>query len=411
QIAQAIRGNLSAAAPTSLPGVHVLNGAAESYGELFDPEEGGVKRAPKFPSSLGNRFLLRYWKRTGAEEARNMAPFSPTRMALGGIYDQVGGGFHRYSTDARWLVPHFERRLYANEPGNYEGSHVVSLSRVPDAEERAFLDRIRPVLREVRARRPPPLTDRKILTAWNGLMISAFARAGLAFARKDLVDRAARAADYLLSAHRPGGKLARSSMAGQSRHAGLLEDHAFLGAALVDLFEATGNARYLREARALHAEMSRSFADRENGGFFRTPIGHEELIAREKPGYDGAEPTGNSVAALTLLRLAEITGEESYRAEAGRLVPAFGTTLAGAPLILGEMLLAVDFALADTREVVLIRPALDADEALLEPLRRKFLPWQVLVRSAEGDAALARETPPARDRPPRAGRATAYVSH
>ena len=494
QIAQAIRGNLSAAAPTSLPGVHVLNGAAESYGELFDPEEGGVKRAPKFPSSLGNRFLLRYWKRTGAEEARNMATFSLTRMALGGIYDQVGGGFHRYSTDARWLVPHFEKMLYDNallvpayveawqasgdaffrtvaedvleyvaremtdpggafwsatdadsegeegrffvwtaaqlrealgpedgdraarifnatEPGNFEGSNVLSLSRVPDAEERAFLDRIRPVLREVRARRPPPLTDRKILTAWNGLMISAFARAGLAFARKDLVDRAARAADYLLSAHRPGGKLARSSMAGQSRHAGLLEDHAFLGAALVDLFEATGNARYLREARALHAEMSRSFADRENGGFFRTPIGHEELIAREKPGYDGAEPTGNSVAALTLLRLAEITGEESYREEAGRLFRAFGTTLAGAPLILGEMLLAVDFALADTREVVLIRPASDADDALLEPLRRKFLPWQVLVRSAEGDADLARETPLVRDRPARDGRATAYVCH
>jgi uncharacterized protein YyaL (SSP411 family) len=492
QIAQAVRSNLSAAAPTSAPGVHVLNGAAESYGELFDPTEGGVKRAPKFPSSLHTRFLLRYWKRTGSEEALHMATFSLTKMALGGIYDQVGGGFHRYSTDARWLVPHFEKMLYDNallvpayveawqatgdaffrtvaedvlayvaremtDPsgafwsatdadsegeegrffvwtaaqlrdalgpddgaraarifgatgqGNFEGSNVLSLSRVPDAEERAFLDRIRPVLREVRARRPPPLTDRKILTAWNGLMISAFARAGLAFARKDLVDRAARAADYLLSAHRPGGKLARSSMAGEARHAGLLEDHAFLAAALVDLFEATGQASYLREARGLHAEMSRGFADAENGGFFRTPLGHEELIAREKPGYDGAEPTGNSVAALTLLRLAEITGEESYREEAERLFRAFGTILAGAPLVVGEMLLAVDFALAEVREVVLVRPSSGTDDALLEPLRRRFLPWQVLVRAAEGDAALARETPLVRDRPARDGRATAYV--
>jgi uncharacterized protein YyaL (SSP411 family) len=297
----------------------------------------------------------------------------------------------------------------ATEEGNFEGSNVLSLSRVPDAEERAFLDRIRPVLREVRARRPPPLTDRKILTAWNGLMISAFARAGLAFARNDLVERAARAADHLLSAHRPDGKLARSSMGGEARHAGLLEDHAFLAAGLLDLFEATGGAKYLREARALHAEMSRSFADAGNGGFFRTPVGHEELIAREKPAYDGAEPTGNSVAALTLLRLAGITGEETYREEAERLFRAFGSILAGAPLVLGEMLPAVDFALAETREVVLVRPATGTDDALLEPLRRRFLPWQVLVRGAEGDAALVRETPLVRDRPARDGRATAYV--
>ena len=168
-------------------------------------------------------------------------------------------------------------------------------------------------------------------------------------------------------------------------------------------------ARYLREARALHAEMSRSFADGENGGFFRTPAGHEELIAREKPAYDGAEPTGNSVAALTLLRLAGITGEESYREEAGRLFRSFGTILAGAPLVLGEMLLAVDFALAETREVVLIRPPSGFDDSLLEPIRRRFLPWQVLVRGAEGDAALARETPLVHDRPARDGRPTAYV--
>jgi uncharacterized protein YyaL (SSP411 family) len=198
-------------------------------------------------------------------------------------------------------------------------------------------------------------------------------------------------------------------MSGEPRHAGLLEDHAFLAAGLLDVFEATGEARYLREARALHAEMARSFADAQNGGFFRTPVGHEELIAREKPAYDGAEPTGNSVAALTLLRLAGITGEDSYREEAERLFRAFGSVLAGAPLIVGEMLLAVDFALADTREVVLVRPASGTDDALLESLRHKFLPWQVLVRGVEGDADLARETPLVRDRPARDGRATAYV--
>src|SRR5437763_10794384 len=140
------------------------------------------------------------------------------------------------------------RIFNATEPGNFEGSNVVSLSRVPDAEERAFLDRIRPVLREVRARRPPPLTDRKILTAWNGLMISAFARAGLAFARKDLVDRAASAAGAIPA----DGALRRTG-----KHPGLLEDHAFLAAGLVDLFEATGESRWLERARALHEALAK----------------------------------------------------------------------------------------------------------------------------------------------------------
>jgi len=492
EIALAVQRNLSAAPPTSAPGVHVLDGAASSYAELFDSREGGVKRAPKFPSSLHTRFLLRYWKRTGEEDALRMSTLSLTKMALGGIYDQVGGGFHRYSTDALWLVPHFEKMLYdnallvpayveawqatkegffravaedvlayvaremtdpsgafwsatdadsegeegrffvwtvaqlrevlgpedgeraarlfnASERGNFEGSNVLSLSRVPDADERAFLDRTRPLLREARARRPPPLTDRKILTAWNGLMISAFARAGLAFARGDLVERGRRAADHLLAAHRPSGSLARSSMGGEARHAGLLEDHAFLAAALVDLFEATGEARYLREARALHAEMSARFADTRNGGFFRTPLGHEELIAREKPSYDGAEPTGNSVAALTLLRLAGLTGEDAYREECDRLFRSFGSLLAGVPLAVGEMLLAVDFALAETREVVLVRRPGGSDAALLDSLRQRFLPWQVLARAAEGDGQLAREIPLVRDRPTREGKATAYV--
>src|SRR5207253_2627482 len=165
----------------------------------------------------------------------------------------------------------------ATDEGNFEGSNVLSLARVPDRDELAFLQQIRPKLYAARARRPPPLTDTKILTAWNGLMISAFARAGLAFAREDYVERAARAA--------------------------------------------------------------------------------EALLAREKPGYDGAEPTGNSVAALTLLRLEALTGEAGWREQAEKLLRSFGSLLAGAPAALGEMLLAVDFLLAEPREVVLVRPA------------------------------------------------------
>ncbi len=488
QISRAVRESLAPDRPTGAPGLHVLHGATSYFAEVFDPAEGGVRRAPKFPSSLHTRFLLRYAHRTGDEQALRMATLTLRKMALGGIYDQVGGGFHRYSTDAHWLVPHFEKMLYDNallvpayveawqstgdaffrdiatdvleyvaremtdpggafwsatdadsegeegtffvwtprqlsdvlgeedgkraaalfgvtEAGNFEGKSVLSLSHVPDPEERAFLQRVRPRLREARAKRPPPLTDRKMLTGWNGLAISAFARAGLALGRPDFVERAARAADYLLRVHRPAQRLARSSMDGVARHAGLLEDHAFLAAGLVDLFEATGEVRWLEEARALHGELEARFADRENGGYFRTPEDGEQLLAREKPAYDGAEPTGNSVAALTLLRLEAITGEARWREAAEKVLRCFGALLAGAPAALGEMLLAVDFSLGESKEIVLVRPRGKSDAPLLDVLRPRFLPRSVLVRAEEG----ATEPALVRDRPALRGEPTAYV--
>ncbi|TMA28754.1 MAG: thioredoxin domain-containing protein [Deltaproteobacteria bacterium] len=482
QIAQAVKQSLAADQPSGLPGVHVLQGAMSYYAEVFDPREGGVRRAPKFPSSMNVRFLLRYWKRTGDEQALRMAVLTLEKMALGGMYDQVGGGFHRYSTDAHWLVPHFEKMLYDNallafaylegwqatgsaffrrivsevldyvaremtdatgaffsatdadsegeegtffvwtpaqlrevlgedaaraaqvfqvtEEGNFEGKNVLSLARVPDESDQAFLDKIRPKLYAARARRPPPSTDTKILTSWNGLMISAFARAGLALSRQDYLDRAARAADTVLERHFADGNLRRTG-----RHAGLLEDHAFLAAGLVDLFEATGEPRRLQTAVRLHEALARRFAD-PAGGFYRTPADHEALLAREKPAYDGAEPTGNSVAALTLLRLEAITSESTYREQAEKLLSSFGALLAGAPAALGEMLLAVDFFLGEAREVVLVRPRGSSDALLLDLLRPRFAPSQVLIRHEDGAPPA---TPLARDRPAQGGRTTAYV--
>ena len=483
QIAQAVQQALAADSPTGLPAPHVLDGAMSYYAQVFDPAEGGVRRAPKFPSSMNVRFLLRYWKRSGDAQALQMAKQTLTKMALGGIYDQVGGGFHRYSTDARWLVPHFEKMLYDNallavayvegwqatgdeffrriacevldyvaremtdpsgafwsatdadsegeegtffvwtpaqlaqvlsaddgaraarlfdvtEAGNFEGKNVLSLRAVPDAGEREFLKAIRPRLYEARARRPPPSTDTKVLASWNGLMISAFARAGLAFARQDYVERASRAADHLLRAHFDAGVLRRTG-----RHAGLLEDHAFLAAGLIDVYEVSGNARWLEAARGLHDALEQRFAD-PLGGFFRTPSQHEALLAREKPSYDGAEPTGNSVAALTLLRLAEITSDSRYRAQAEALLKSFGSLLAGAPAALGEMLLAADFLLSDPRAVVLVSPGSGTDAPLLDVVRPRFAPAQVLIRHQDGASPA---TALARDRPPRDGAATAYV--
>ena len=494
QITLAVQRALAAerpAAESGQPGAQVLDGAMAHYAEIFDPHQGGARRAPKFPSSVSTRFLLRFWKRSGQPEPLEMALLTLRKMALGGIYDQVGGGFHRYSTDAQWLVPHFEKMLYDNAllvpayveawqatgdeffrqvavdvldylaremtsagsgfwsatdadsegeegtffvwttaelsavlgtddgaqaarlyqatlGGNFEGKNVLHLAAVPGANDRAFLERVRPLLREARSRRPPPLTDRKILTSWNGLAISAFARTGLALDRPDYVARAAAAAAYLLEKNSRGGVLLRSSMDGTaSRHLGLLEDHAFLAAGLVDLFEASGDARWLSEARALHAALDARFADAA-GGYFRTPIEGEALLAREKPGYDGAEPTGNSVAALTLLRLSALTGEAAYQKKAEALLACFGAVLAGAPGALGEMLLAVDFLLAEPREVVLVRPRgtqLSADAALLDRVRARFAPSQVLLRAEEG----ASFTPLLHDRLAQDGHTTAYV--
>jgi len=251
--------------------------------------------------------------------------------------------------------------------GNFEGSNVLSLESVPGADDQAFLDAIRPKLYQARAKRPPPLTDTKILTSWNGLMISAFARAGLAFAREDYLQRAVRAADAVLAAHFKDGVLRRTG-----RHPGMLEDYAFLATAMVDLYEATGQTRWLETARALHQTLAQRFADPE-GGFFRTPSEHEALLAREKPSYDGAEPTGNSVAALTLLRLEALTGEAGFRAQAERLLRSFGALLAGAPAALGEMLLAADFHLSEPREVVLVRPKAQVDAGRVQMLPRTDL--------------------------------------
>ena len=507
-LAEAVAKALRPEAPATLPGAAALAGALDHDLHVFDPREGGVRRAPKFPSSLNVRFLLRVHARTGAKEPLLMAWLTLEKMALGGLYDQVGGGFHRYSTDAQWLVPHFEKMLYDNallaiayteawqlfsglpgaapdgmawsvkaafckrialetlayldkeqsDPrggfwsaadadsegeegtffvwtplqlaaalghddgaklaalygvtpeGNFEGKSVLSLAHVPQGEDLALLERARPKLYAARALRPWPLIDRKVLASWNGLAISAFARAGLAFAEPALVQRAGRAADELLSTHLQGSYLLRTSLAGVPRHPGLLEDHAFLAAGLLDLFEATGAPRWLTGARGLHRTLRARFAD-EAGGFFRTPEGHEALLAREKPAYDGAEPTGNSVAALNLLRLAALTGEDGYRSEAEALLRAFGATLAAAPAALGEALLALDFLHQEAREVVLLRPQGGSDAALLEVLRTRFAPAQVLVRAEEGPGleALAAVTPLVRERTALAGATTAYL--
>ena len=415
-----------------------------------------------------------------------MATLTLEKMAQGGIYDHVGGGFHRYSTDDRWLVPHFEKMLYDNAlltmdyleayqvtgreefarvareilryverdmtspdgafysatdadslnptgkreegwfftwtpteietalgkdharlinayygvtaEGNFEGRNVLHTPRLlaavapeigaPTEKAIPMLERSRELLYAARSRRPAPLRDEKILTAWNGLMISAHARAALVLGDERYASRAERATNFLLQNLRRNGRLLRSYKDRKARHSAYLDDYAFLTAGLLDLYEATGNLRWLKEALALDAVTEKHYEDMRQGGFFLTSDDHEQLLAREKPSYDGAEPSGNSIAVLNLLRLHEFTTQDRYRQRAERALRAFSDILANSPATLSEMLLAVDFHLDRPKEIVIVTPNSRSEaEPLLARLRAKFVPNRILiVVSQEGRA-------------------------
>jgi uncharacterized protein YyaL (SSP411 family) len=476
----------------------------------YDAEWGGVQGAPKFPSSLPIRFLLRYHRRTGDARALQMAIHTLERMARGGIYDQLGGGFHRYSVDARFEVPHFEKMLYDNALlavvylEGYQASGRLELADVarsilgfverdltspegafysaidadslgPEgrrqegrfytwtpAEIRAALGRERARLVEaawavtsagnldersvlwsprplsevvpglglderaarealaearerllaVRARRSPPIRDEKVLAAWNGLMIGALARAASTLGEPRYAARAARAAEFVLTRMRVGERLRRSYSEGRARYAAYLEDYAFLISGLIELYEATGTPRWLEEAIALDVVLERHYEDPAGGGYYSTSHDHERLLARAKPLHDGAEPSGNAVQALNLLRLHELSGDDRYRQRAERTLLALSGSLAQAPEAFSELLLAVDFHLDTPKQVVIVtRSARSQAEPMLARLHAAFVPNRVLVVAAEGADLVtqSRLVPLLEGKVARGGKATAYV--
>jgi uncharacterized protein YyaL (SSP411 family) len=509
-LAESIRQRLAPpAGGDGLPGDEVLRSAAAPYRERYDATHGGIQGAPKFPSSLPIRFLLRHHRRTGDRKSLEMAALTLEKMAAGGMYDQAGGGFHRYSTDARWLVPHFEKMLYDNAlltiaylegyqatgredfarvareilryverdmtspqggfysatdadslapgghreegyfftwtpaeieaalgkdrarvvssyygvtaRGNFEGRSILHVPRpladvarelrLDPVRLRAILDKARESLYRDRAKRPPPLRDEKILTAWNGLMISAYARAALVLGDERYAGIASRAADFVLGHLRHNGRLLRSHKDGRAHHNGYLDDYAFLTAGLLDLFEATGERRWLEEAIALDRTLEAQYED-VKGGFFMTSGDHEALLAREKPAYDGAEPSGNSVALMNLLRLHELTTDDRNRRRAERAFKAFQPILERAPSALSEMLLAVDFWTDTPKEIIIVTPSGSAGAGpLLAELRRAFVPNRVLVVVREGQPleSLSKIVPLVGGKVAQDGKATAYV--
>lgn len=484
QLTRVIQQMLRPKTGDRLPGEDILHQAIEPYKRSFDPVYGGISRAPKFPSSLPIRFLFRYHRRTGEKEILKMAKLTLEKMASGGMYDHVGGGFHRYSTDKRWLVPHFEKMLYDNallvmgylegyqvtgdkdfdrivreilryvkrdmtSPdgafysatdadsltpsghreegyfftwtpeelekvlgkerakavkkyysvglfGNFEGRNILHTPKtvtkiaeslkISEKKLRAIIEESKEILYQVRSHRPPPLRDEKVLTAWNGLMISAHARAGLILGESQYIDRAVNAANFILEQLYIQNKLYRSYKDNQARHKGYLDDYAFFIAALLDLYEATYDPRWLKKAIEIDVVLEKNYEDKKNGGFLMTSNDHEKLLAREKPSYDGAEPSGNSIAILNLLRLSEFTTKESYRNRAEKALRSFSGTLTSNPVALSEMLLAVDFYLDKPKEIIIVAPKgkKGAADSLLAEFRKQFLPNRILTVVTEG---------------------------
>jgi len=493
-ITRAIREAMAGGGPgTAVPGAEALLEAVGVYRRIYDPVHGGARGAPKFPSSFPVRLLLRHHRRTGDALSLDMAVRTLERMAAGGIHDQLGGGFHRYAVDERWLVPHFEKMLYDNallalayaeafqvtgrpdfarvlrttldyveremttpeggfysatdadsegeegrffvwteaeveevlgadagrfnrfygvtRKGNFEGRNVLYVP-APDEAEWGSLAGARRRLLEARQRRPPPLRDDKVLTGWNGLMISAMAFGARALGEARYLRAAERAADFALAHLEKGGRLQRSVTDGRPSGPGFLEDQAFLVQGLLHLHESSLGLRYLEAALSLADQTEALFADEERGGWMRSARDQESLLAREKPSQDGAEPSGASVAVLNALRLWALTSDDRFRRIAEGALRASAPLFSAYPAALHEMLLAVDFLAGTPREVVLVWPRRQGPPGpLLEALGRTFLPDGVVTGAAEGSDldALANLAPVAREKRALDGGAAAYV--
>ncbi|MGB9181145.1 MAG: thioredoxin domain-containing protein [Pyrinomonadaceae bacterium] len=483
--------------------IELLDEAYRGMARSYDTINGGFGSAPKFPPSMALEFFLRAYHRTGNKEAFEMVLHTCRKMAEGGMYDQLGGGFHRYSTDARWLVPHFEKMLYDNallsrlylhvyqttgedffrriaeetfdyvvremtdesggfystqdadseghegkffvwtvdeikeilgeedgklfcafydvtEGGNFEGQNILNIRRSAEAvakDENVSVERLREAMErgrqklfEAREKRVKPGRDEKILTAWNGMMLASFAEASAILERADYREVARKSAQFLLEKLRRDGLLLRTFKDGQAKLNGYLEDYAFLTDGLISLYEATGELRWLEEAQAVTDKMIEEFWDEESGGFFFTGKSHEELIVRSKDYFDNATPSGNSVAAETLLRLSVLLGNESYSRKAVNIFRLTSDYFKRAPSAFGRAICALDFYLSTPKEIVIIGDTADtATGSLRREVWKPFLPNKVVAQATQDDAAAASLIPLLRDRPMIEDQPTAYV--
>ncbi|MCU1288546.1 MAG: Thioredoxin domain containing protein [Acidobacteria bacterium] len=476
----------------------LLDAAFRSFEKSFDRANGGFGGAPKFPVPMSLEFLLGYYKRTGNESALEMVEKTCKEMAYGGIHDRLGGGFHRYTVDAAWLVPHFEKMLYDNaqlakiylhlfqvtkdefykrvaidtleyvrremtdekggfytaqdadsegvegkffvwtpdeiieilgekdarvfnffydvtEHGNFEEKNILNvrtslqisarqLKMEPDKLS-AVLERGRKALFNARETRVKPFRDEKVLTAWNGLMLRTFAEASAILESEEYLETAKKNADFIMENLQKDGYLLRAYKDGRGKLNAYLEDYANFADGLIELFQVSGEAKYLFEAKRLTDLMIEEFWDKNGGGFFFTGNKHEELIARGKEFFDNAAPSGNSAATDVLLKLAKLTGEEEYERKAATILSLISSQIKQYPQAFGRMLSALEFYLNPIKEIVVLG---EKGNELEKEIWKVFLPDKVVV-AAENAEENAELIPLLKDRKTIDGKATAYV--
>ena len=495
-IKRALQETLSpVSASDNIPDKKIFQDIVSQLKKRWDPVYGGIKGAPKFPSSFPSRLLLRSYLKTQDKEILKAIETSLNGMLKGGLHDHVGGGFHRYSTDEKWLVPHFEKMLYdqallsliyleayqffqtesykdtatrildyvardmqskeggfysatdadslvfeskkekkiqnttphtdtkkreeglyftwtpeeidqalsekqaeliknyygVTSFGNFEGRNIFYVSKeLSETAKELKLDILEAkkllisswdTLYQTRQLRPLPLRDEKILSGWNGLMISAFVYGYFILNEKKYLLQAEKSARFILNNMRKKGRLYRSWREGVAYIPAYLDDYVFFISALLDLFEWTGNVEWLNSAIELDQVLEKNFEDKEGGGFFMTGQDYETVMVREKPFYDGAEPSGNSVAIMNLLRFSELTGNNSYKTRAEKVFKSFSVMLEKSPFAFSEALLALDYYHSRVNEIVLVLPdnaQLETDSFFNE-LKKWYLPNKALT--------------------------------
>lgn len=486
-----------------LPLDRVLHEAYDDLCRRFDARYGGFDSAPKFPMAQHSFFLLRYWRKQGDTHALTIVEKTLQTMRRGGIYDAVGFGFHRYSTDAQWRLPHFEKMLYdqallamayteafqaagqslykktareiltyvlrdmtspeggfysaedadtAGEEGAFylwtaeelrqalpteEAELMIRVYAIPeggkpsvlhcsssypelsvdlDLPEERLLERLESARQKLflqRAKRIRPLRDDKILTDWNGLMIAAMARAAAVFEEPVYLQAAREAVRFILENLRdPRGRLLHRWREGEAAMPAVLDDYAFLIWGLIDAYEATFDANLLQTALSLDEELTAHFWDNASGGYFYTPDDGESLLVRQKESYDGAIPSGNSVAMLNLLRLSRLTGQAGLEERAVATAQAFADSIRSLPAAHTSFMVALDYLAGPSAEVVIAGSPEGTDTRdMLRELRRAFLPHVtvLLIPDEEEKGMLAGVAEFTEGMTRIDGRATAYV--
>jgi len=488
----------------------ILTNAARALANNFDMVHGGFGTQPKFPNPANLECFLRYWQASGNENFLNMVKLALSKMASGGIYDHLGGGFHRYSVDDRWLVPHFEKMLYDNAQllplylsmyqitrdefyarvaretltyikremlhseggfyatqdadsegeegrffvwaksdvdallgevsrlfcryyditatGNWEhGRNIlhltVSLEQLakmfnqPLDEVAASIEASKAILFAAREQRVKPFRDEKVLTSWNGLMLSGMVQAYNVLGDVEALQAVRDTITFLHARMLHDGRLLSVYKDGQAKLNSYLDDYAFLSSALLDAFEATFEPAYFDLAQQLTSTMLEEFWDAEQGGFFFTGKSHETLIERTKSVFDQAIPSGTAVATKTLLRFYHYTGKVDYLQHAEQLLRLVRRHMEQQPFGVGSLLTALDFYVQKPQEIVLIgTPGAEDTQAMLRAIHQRYIPNKILfhIDPQHGTAALE-AIPLLRDvlagKTQVDGKATVYVCH